>query len=394
MKYAQYLLKRKLENFLIAPFIGIGKLIHLLKGHKKNYDIYFFFPFYHLGGAEKIHLQIAQLTNGKKALVVFTRISNNHGFLEAFKEIGLDIEIASPYTNNDLLRLPINLIARGYYAARVNKDNAIVFNGQSNFGYKVSPWIKKEINQIELLHSFNSFSWIRIPFISYYSTSVMISKNKIEEHFRQYDNLQIPKYLKDRIVYIPNAVDPISNQVGKTWAPPFKILYVGRGSAEKRIQSILSIAIKSKENKLPFEFELIGDVAIYLTQDAHHYVTASGMINDKEALNSKYQLAHFIILLSSTEGMPLVVLEAMQNGCIPIVTKVGDLPNVINDNNGFCINNAEETIIQDTYETLMAIAGKPQEQLIELSEHAKSMVAHNYSMQQFTSNYQQLLGLK
>ena len=61
--------------------------------------------------------------------------------------------------------------------------------------------------------------------------------------------------------------------------------------------------------------------------------------NNKAILNSKYQSAHFIILLSSTEGMPLVILEAMQNGCIPMVTNVGDLPFVINKDNGFIMNN-------------------------------------------------------
>jgi glycosyltransferase involved in cell wall biosynthesis len=393
MKYAQYILKRKIEHLLITPFIVLGKFIHLLKGHKEHYDIYFFFPFYHLGGAEKIHLQIAQLAKHKKAVVIFTRFSNNEGFLNEFKEIGVTIEIESRYTNNNILRLPLNLIARGYYAARINKDHATVFNGQSNFGYKISPWINASNQQIELIHSFNSFSWIRIPFISFYTKSVMISQNKIQEHKNQYENLQVPAYLKDRIVYIPNAVDPIANLQSKSWAPPFKVLYVGRGSEEKRIPSIVAIAQKAKENKLPFEFELIGDVTNFLPQDAANYVNVSGMINDNEALNTKYESAHFIILLSSTEGMPLVVLEAMQNGCIPIVTMVGDLPLVINKENGFMINNVASSIVQDGYDTLNTIANMHLAQLTTLSENGKAMVANNYSMSAFSANYQKLLAL-
>lgn len=393
MKYRHYIIKRKLENILIAPFIGIGKFIHMLKGHKEHYDIYFFFPFYHLGGAEKIHLQIAQLAKGKKAVVIFTRISNNEGFLNEFKETGLTIEIASRYTNNNILRLPLNLIARGYYAARINKDQAKVFNGQSNFGYKISPWVNASNQQIELIHSFNSFSWIRIPFISFYTNSVMISQNKIQEHKNQYENLQVPAYLKDHIVYIPNAVDPIANLQAKSWSPPFKVLYVGRGSEEKRIPSIVAIAQKAKENKLPFEFELIGDVTNFLPQDAANYVTFSGMINDKNTLNAKYQSAHFIMLLSSTEGMPLVVLEAIQNGCIPIVTEVGDLPLVINKENGFLINNLESSIVQDGYDTINTIASMQLVQLTALSENGKEMVANNYSMPTFTANYQKILGI-
>lgn len=398
MHYGQYILKRKLENFFIAPFIVLGKMVHLLKGHKKPYDFYFFFPFYHLGGAEKIHLQIAQLAKGKKALVIFTRFSNNEGFLNEFKQIGIDIEIASAYTNNNILRLPLNLIARGYYAARINKDHAKVFNGQSNFGYKISPWINSSIPQIELIHSYNSFSWIRIPFAHYYRKSVMISQNKIQEHFTQFEKIHAPSTLKERIVYIPNAVATVSNtkehQEAKTWAAPFKVIYVGRGSAEKRIPEIIALAKKAKENKLPFEFELIGDVVDFIPADASNFATFTGMINDKETLNTKYQAAHFIILLSSTEGMPLVILEAMQNGCIPIVTAVGDLPLVINKENGFLIQNNNESVMKEAYNSLVNITKVPFEQLEILSKQSAILIAQKYSMEQFNNAYQHLLDVE
>ena len=393
MKYSYYILKRKLEAIFIAQFVFIGRIVHLVLGDKNNYELYFFFPFYHLGGAEKIHLQIAQIAKGKKAVIVFTRKSTNLGFLDSFKEIGIDIERASAYTNNDILRLPFNLIARGFYSSRINKDKATVFNGQSNFGYKISPWINESLNQIELIHSLNSFSWIRVPFISYYTKTVMISEIKIEAHYSQYDQIQVPTRLKNNIIYIPNAVDPLTIQVDKKWDYPLKIVYVGRGSEEKRIPSILNIAKKVKENKLPFEFELIGDVDDYITKDANKFLKVSGMINNKEILNFKYQSAHFIILLSSTEGMPLVILEAMQNGCIPIVTNVGDLPYVINKDNGFIMNNDEATIIQDTYTILESIATKHFEHLNTLSQNCIATIEDKYSMQQFENNYKDLLCL-
>jgi glycosyltransferase involved in cell wall biosynthesis len=393
MNYGQYILKRKIENGLIAPFILLGKLVYLLNGAKPSYEIYFFFPFYHLGGAEKIHLQIAQLAKGKKAVIVFTRFSNNEGFLKAFKQIGIDIEIASAYTNNDILRLPLNLIARGYYAARINKDGATIFNGQSNFGYKIAPWISCSLKQFELIHSFNSFSWIRIPFMSYYTKTVMISENKIKEHIKQYEQLHARDNLKERIVYIPNAVDPTNNNAPKSWNPLYKIIYVGRGSEEKRIPEIIAVAKKVNENKLPFEFELIGDVTDFIPADASQFVTLAGMINDKEILNAKYQAAHFIILLSSTEGMPLVILEAMQNGCIPIVTAVVDLPLVINKQNGFLIQNYHASVIEETFNTLLRIGQLPKEQLESLSEQSIALIEQKYSMEQFNAAYKQLLDL-
>jgi glycosyltransferase involved in cell wall biosynthesis len=219
----------------------------------------------------------------------------------------------------------------------------------------------------------------------------MISENKIEAHFRQYDQLEVPSKFKENIVYIPNAVDPLTIQIDKKWAYPLKIVFVGRGSEEKRIPTIVNVAKKVKENKLPFEFELIGDVDDYITNDANKFLKISGMINNKGALNSKYQSAHFIILLSSTEGMPLVILEAMQNGCIPIVTNVGDLPFVVNKDNGFIINNDESTIIQDTYTILESIVTKHFEHLNTLSQNCIVTIEDKYSMQQFENNYMKLL---
>jgi glycosyltransferase involved in cell wall biosynthesis len=391
MSYKYYLLKRKIENIFISPLIGIGKLIFLITSHKKSYELYFFFPFYHLGGAEKVHLQIAKLAKEKKAVIVFTRKSNNEGFLNAFKTIGIDIEEASSFTNNDLFRLPINIIARGYYAARINKDQAMVFNGQSNFGYKIAPWVNSHLQQFELIHSFNSFSWIRIPFANYYTKTVMISQQKIQEHILQYDQINAPANLKDRIIYIPNAVEPSSTTSNKQWEKPFKVVYVGRGSEEKRIASIIEVAKKAKETNLPFEFELIGDVHEFIPSNANNYVAIPGMINDKALLNAKYAAAHFVLLLSSTEGMPLVILEAMQDGCIPIVTKVGDLPFVIDETNGYLVDNEEASVIQDTYEKLVSIAKLDTAQMEILSNNSIKTIADNYSLEQFNSNYRQLL---
>ena len=91
--------------------------------------------------------------------------------------------------------------------------------------------------------------------------------------------------------------------------------------------------------------------------------------------------------------MPLVVLEAMQNGCIPIVTKVGDLPLVINKENGVLIENNETTVVQETFEQLNEIANMHSDQLNSLSLNSRNMIANKYSMAQFASNYKKILSI-
>lgn len=391
MIYKNYIQKRKIENLIILPLILIGKLIEVILSPKNNYDIYLFFPFYEVGGAEKIHLQIANLVKDKKALIIFTRKSKDNGFLHAFKSTNLDIIDSSIYTNNNLLKLPLNIIARGYFSASINKSKAKVFNGQSNFAYKLSPWINKENQQIELIHSFNSFSWIRIPFIEFYSTTIMISKNKINEHLNQYNNLQVPKLFTNNIKYIPNSVNYPYVEVNKSWEKPFKIIFVGRDGIEKRIPKIIEVAKLSKQLSLPFTFELIGKFDLSLTNGTHEYIKIINQITDPFILQQKYEEANFIILLSSTEGMPLVILEAMIQGCIPIVTKVGDLELVVNEKTGFLVINNQNSIQEQVLDILKKIILLNTDELMTLSSNSINIIKENYSYNKFKENYLNIL---
>ena len=79
MIYKNYIQKRKIENLIILPLILIGKLIEVILSPKNNYDIYLFFPFYEVGGAEKIHLQIANLVKDNvQTGILLTRSNKNN----------------------------------------------------------------------------------------------------------------------------------------------------------------------------------------------------------------------------------------------------------------------------------------------------------------------------
>jgi L-malate glycosyltransferase len=62
--YQPLLIKRFLEGIFIFPFLLIGRLVALMSPLKKQYKMFFFFPFYHTGGAEKVHAQIAVANGG------------------------------------------------------------------------------------------------------------------------------------------------------------------------------------------------------------------------------------------------------------------------------------------------------------------------------------------
>ena len=139
----------------------LGRLFSRLNPLHKEYRIFFFFSFYHIGGAEKVHYQITQAAGGKDCIIFFTKKSHNKSFLHHFRGSGCEIKDISKYTDNKWFYF-MNLIWRGIITGYMNRQIKlpVVFNGQCNFAYKISPWVRKEIFQVELIHSFNSFSYI------------------------------------------------------------------------------------------------------------------------------------------------------------------------------------------------------------------------------------------
>jgi hypothetical protein len=59
------IIKRIIEDLFIFPFVLWGRLSSDSFLPRKSYDIYFFFPFFHTGGAEKVHTQITLLKADK-----------------------------------------------------------------------------------------------------------------------------------------------------------------------------------------------------------------------------------------------------------------------------------------------------------------------------------------
>ena len=269
--YRLYILKRNIEDIFISPFVLLGRLISHIKPLEKEYKIFYFFPFYHIGGAEKVHLQIAQSTGGKDAIIFFTRHSQNEGYLKEFIATQCTIRDISTYTDNKWFYF-LNLIFRGIISGYVNNQRikASIFNGQCNFGYKISPWITKRCRQVELIHSLNSFSYIRIPFLPFIDTTVMISKRRIGDHLDLYRKFKIPKKYDTKIQFISNAIDLPKSSISKPMGP-FTILFVGRGTSEKRPHIFTLIAEKMHATQ-SISFQMVGDVTESIDTAIYPYI--------------------------------------------------------------------------------------------------------------------------
>lgn len=393
MKYKWYILKRRIEDVFILPFILTGRFIATMNPLKKEYETFFFFPFYHTGGAEKVHALVAQATGNKNCIIYFTRKSYDNNFYNDFEQSGCDIRDISAYTGTKFL-YPINLIFRGIISGYINRQKLkpLVFNGQCNFGYKISAWINADIPQIELIHSFNTFSWIRLPFLPFISRTVMISKLRIEDHIKQYKKIDVPLSFYDKIKYIVNGIPLPEIEKEKNYNGNLQVLYVGRGTEEKRVHLIAKMAEKAHQMKLPVDFVFMGDVKNAIHESLLPHCKLIGHLTNPRNIDEVYWQSHIVIITSYTEGFPLAIEEGMARGCTIMATAVGDIPvHIKNIENGLLFSSVEneETIIEEGIEFLALLCNN-KKPLQEISIRNRKYAIEHFGIEAFKKCYQQL----
>lgn len=392
MTYNHYILKRKIENIFIYPFVLLGRCIALFKPLDKEYTIFFFFPFYHTGGAEKVHALITQAVGNNNCIIFFTKKSSDTTFLNNFKQSNCVIKNISTYTDNKWLYF-FNLIYRGIITGYINKQTLqpIVFNGQSNFGYKISPWIKPTIKQIELIHSFNSFSWIRVPFINYYQQNITVSKQVIEWHINNYKKINFPEKLFNTFSFIETKIKLPNEIFKKNFDTNIKIIYVGRGTADKRVHLAAMIAKKVKTINSNIDFSFAGNVRDSIPTNLHSNIQLLGDI-DENKLADLYIQSHILLVTSSTESGPLVILEAMAYGLGIITTDVGFAPSYIEQGvNGYKVSaeKHEEQIVNDMTDFIITLT-KDINSLKIMSERNIEIANTTFGIEHFFEAYQKL----
>lgn len=395
MKYRLLLLKRTVEDVIMFPLILLGRLIANFRPLEKEYETFFFFPFYHVGGAEKVHANIAKAIGNRNCIIFFTRKSQNDLFYREFASSQCALRDISRYTDNKWLYF-VNIVFRGIISAYINeqKRKPLVFNGQCNFGYKISPWIKKDIPQVELIHSLCSFSYIRIPFLPFITRTVMISTIRIQEHLDLYKRYGIPAALGEKIRFIMNGIDlPKEKPALQKPGGEMTVLYVGRSTPEKRVHLVAQIAslVKNATDKIQFTF--LGEVKEAIPETYHPLCNFLGNQSDPALIAEVYRNASVLLLVSDTEGFPMVIMEAMAQGLAIVSTSVGEVPlHIKNGINGFLIDdyNNPEAVVSEGVRFILKLWQTPA-LLTEISARNIAYAYEHFGMDRFQNNYRELI---
>lgn len=149
-----------------------------------------------------------------------------------------------------------------------------------------------------------------------------------------------------KIKVIPN---PITLFERKRNSSPKKkqILFVGRLVPDKGIHTLLEIWSEFEKSNTNWELYILGDGELkeYITQTVEeknlkHVI----LVGNKSNIEDYYQTASILIMTSLFEGLPLVLLESMALGVVPIAfNSFTSLNDIIDTNiNGYSIPTNEK----------------------------------------------------
>ncbi|MGO4821569.1 MULTISPECIES: glycosyltransferase family 4 protein [unclassified Flavobacterium] len=136
-----------------------------------------------------------------------------------------------------------------------------------------------------------------------------------------------------------------------------KVITVARNSFEKGLDRLLSIWQKITVLHPDWVLEIYGDGLEPLTVLAETLQISSSVSFNKSVVNieEKYKDASLYVMTSRSEGFPMVLIEAMASGlpCIAYDCPVGPRAIISNNENGFLIENGNESQFVDQLSLLM-----------------------------------------
>jgi glycosyltransferase involved in cell wall biosynthesis len=312
--------------------------------------LFFFFPFFHTGGAERVHADIVNCFYAKKPWIVFTKKSSSREFYSLFDQ-GASLFNFWPICK---YLYPFSV---GLAAGFINRHKQpVVFGANSLFYALLLPFLKPHVRCSDLIHAFGGgVETFTLPAVPKLDSRVVINQQTRHDLILQYAEAGLDAALAERIMLITNRVSVPSAIPCKQWNGSLQMLFVGRGSEEKRVHLIGRTARRCRQEGLQIKFTIVGAGVDSLESGDEVNCTVSGHITDASVLSEMYAAAHLIVIVSSREGFPLTVMEGMAQGCVPVCTAVGGIPEHIRHaENGWLLPaQDDDAVVTALYEAIV-----------------------------------------
>lgn len=169
----------------------------------------------------------------------------------------------------------------------------------------------------------------------------------------------------------------------KSYTTKYTFCFIGRLENAKGVQRIIDAFGMMKITEKIEAIHFIGhgeNLQFYKAQcrELDLPVIFHGSQSREQVFNI-YKQSHFILLPSTaSEGFPKVIAEAMNYGCIPIVSDVSSIGQYVNSENGFIVS---PLCVEHLFEVLMDVLEKEEHELQKLATNG------HYDVVNFTFDY-------
>ncbi|MEN9334782.1 MAG: hypothetical protein RLY35_1962 [Bacteroidota bacterium] len=193
---------------------------------------------------------------------------------------------------------------------------------------------------------------------------------------------------------IDNGVKSLEMEDPVEWSQGgerLKLLAIGHYSPSKRFDDLADV-LSIPEVANSFQLGIIGEeketgkpVTEYIKKQSRPNVQLLGL---QEHIGSFLKTADALVIWSSYEGMPLVMLEALSVGCPIIASPVGGIPDVIvSGENGILTNGLEQ---QDLILALEKFKSLSDSERARISVNNQQLFMQQYSIKGCSMAYEKL----
>ncbi|WMI65826.1 glycosyltransferase family 4 protein [Aestuariibaculum sp. YM273] len=342
--------------------------------------IIFFIPYHHIGGAERVHLEIIKALKHKP--IVFFDRTDGSVLSDEFRKHAYCF-FATNNKRKAYVEKGLKLIS--YFVPLT------LFGCNSLFFYQVIQNIKKNIKTIDLTHAFSytdeGIEILSLPYVHLLDHRVVINTKTLLDYKALYEKQGMESHFLKRFSIIPNGI-PIgmfNQQDVVSRFHCFTIGFVGRNSVEKRPELFFDIV-----KDLKHQVKVIGN-RFENFKKSHPNVSFLENCNAPKTIQNAFSEISVLIVSSSREGFPLVIMEAMALGIPVISTNVGSIhEHLINGINGFISeDNSEKGFLNFTQDKILQLSNNL-ELYSKLAHNARVYAESHFALDTFKKEYNTL----
>ena len=288
------------------------------------------------------------------------------------------------------------------YSKRVHKivqqyPGHVIYSQGLSIWYRAGDFSDRLIVNPHGLEPFQSFGLKNVmvaqPFIRVFKRIFKKAKYVVSLGGRLTDilNQSLPT---DKIVVLPNAVEGSPEQVQRNFpdkAQPLKLFFIARFAHNKGIhillQAIQELNEAGYEEQLQYTLAGKGPLHAEITKKFDYKnIHYPGFVSDDQ-LKQFYHEHDIFVFPTLFEGMPTVVLEAMQYGLPIIVSDTGATAELVDETNGFLIPKND---VEAVKESILNFYQMDADQKAKLSEASGIKVRQNFTWEKVAEAHREV----